>query len=166
MKKLTTFLSLALLAGAGLQMNAQEQTKLGVMGSYATKSEYFGAGVKAEIPIAHRFTISPSAIYYFPEDLHGMSQTLIEVNANAQYYFVEEYTFGVYGLAGLHYSHSKLSIDVPGGGSMSSSGSDFGVNLGAGINFNAGGVTPFAELRYLVMDGSQLMVGAGLMFNL
>lgn len=78
MKKLTTFLSLALLAGAGLQMNAQEQTKLGVMGSYATKSEYFGTGVKAEIPIAHRFTIAPSAIYYFPEDLHGMSQTLLK----------------------------------------------------------------------------------------
>lgn len=166
MKKVTTFLSLALLLGAGFEASAQEQTRIGVMGSYATKSEYFGAGVKAEIPIVERFTISPSAVYYFPEDLYGMSQTLIEVNANAQYYFVEEYTFGVYGLAGLHYSHSKLSMDVPGVGGVSSSGGDFGVNLGAGFNFNAGSVTPFAELRYLIMDGPQLMVGAGLLFNL
>lgn len=49
---------------------------------------------------------------------------------------------------------------------MDASDGRFGLNLGAGANFELGGITPFAEIKYVIIDEGQLVLGAGVKFNL
>ncbi|WP_238307600.1 hypothetical protein [Xanthomarina gelatinilytica] len=73
----------------------------------------------------------------------------------------------VYALNGLNYSSVKVSFDEAFLGSYSSSDGRFGLNLGSRINFNHGGnTTTFVELKYVIIDGGQLVAGARVKFNL
>ena len=90
-----------------------------------------------------------------------------EVNANANYYLLNQDNIGVYALGGLNYSSVKVSFDNAWLGSSSASDGRFGLNLGGGINFKLGGnIIPFAEIKYVIIDGGQLVAGAGAKFNL
>lgn len=146
---------------------AQENTRLGGMVAYGTEIESIGLGVNAEFPVMENFTIAPSFLYYFPKEEAGIDMEWWELNANANYYFVNNESIGFYGLAGLNYSN--VSIDYGGmfGGTADASDGEFGLNLGAGANFEIGSsIIPFAEARYVIIDGGQLVIGAGVKFNL
>jgi outer membrane immunogenic protein len=146
---------------------SQEETRIGGFLAYGTEIENLGIGVNAEFPIIENLTISPSIIYYFPKDEHGFKVNWFEVNANANYYFVTNDNLGFYGLAGLNYSSVKVSFDDPFFGSGSASDGRIGLNLGAGANFELGGnIVPFAEVKYVIIDGGQLVIGAGVRFNI
>lgn len=146
---------------------AQENTRIGAMLAYGTEIESIGIGANAEFPIIENMTISPSFIYYFPKEEFGVKMNWFEVNANANYYFVNQDNLGVYALGGLNYSSIKVSFDDSWLGSFSVSEGRFGLNLGAGINFPLGGsIVPFAEVKYVIIDGGQLVAGAGVKFNL
>jgi len=147
---------------------SQEETRIGGFLAYGTEIENLGIGVNAEFPIIENLTISPSFIYYFPKEEYGMKINWFEVNANANYYFVTNDNLGFYGLAGLNYSSIKVSFDDPfWGESFSGSDGRVGLNLGAGANFELGGsIVPFAEVKYVIIDGGQLVIGAGVKFNI
>lgn len=167
MKKTVFFI--AFMAGVLATVQAQEETKIGAFVAYGSEIESVGVGANAEFPIAENLTISPSLIYYFPREEYGIKWSWLEVNANANYYFVNEESLGVYAIGGLNYSSIKVSYDESlgfGGGSSASDG-EFGLNLGAGANFDLGGsITPFAELKYVIINGGQLVAGAGVKFSL
>lgn len=145
---------------------AQESTRIGAFLAYGTEIENIGIGANAEFPIIENLTISPSFIYYFPKEEYGIKMNWFEVNANANYYFVTQDNMEVYALGGLNYSSIKVSYEDSGFGNYSSSDGRFGLNLGGGINFNMGRVTPFAELKYVIIDGGQLVAAAGVKFNI
>lgn len=150
-------------------MSAQTDTRLGAMLAYGTEIENLGFGVNAEFPIIENLTISPGFIYYLPKDESGISVNWWELNANANYYLLHEDTFGLYGLAGINYSHVKVDFDGTqwGGASMEASDGRIGLNLGVGANFTIGSsVVPFVETKYVIIDEGQLVVAAGVRFHL
>ncbi|MDT0642811.1 outer membrane beta-barrel protein [Zunongwangia sp. F363] len=149
--------------------SAQDETRLGAMLAYGTEIENLGIGVNAEFPIMENLSISPGFIYYLPKDQSGIDLNWWEINGNANYYFIDNERLVFYGLGGLNYSHVQLDYDGSqfGGGSMEVSDGRFGLNLGAGANFSIGSnITPFAEIKYVIIDGGQLVIGAGVKFNL
>ena len=149
---------------------AQTETKIGGLIAYGTEIENIGIGANAEFPIIDKLTISPSFIYYLPKDEAGIKINWFEVNANANYYFLDKDTIGVYGIAGLNYSSVKVNYednDFGFLGDFSASDGRFGLNLGGGANFNLGGsITPFTEIKYVLIDEGQLVIAGGIKFNL
>lgn len=149
--------------------NAQTESKLGVFLAYGTEIENIGFGANAEFPIADKLTIAPSIIFYLPNETSGIKINWLEFNANANYYFVEEDNLGFYGIAGLNYSSVKVKYDnlLGFGGAFSGNSGRFGLNLGAGANFGgSGSIVPFAEVKYVIIDGGQLVVAGGVKFNI
>jgi len=148
---------------------SQNETKIGALLGYGTEIENIGIGVDAEFPVMEKLTISPSFIYYLPKDEFGVNINWFEFNADANYYFLTEDNLDIYGIGGLNYS--SVSIDYDGtsifGEDRSVNDGRFGLNIGGGANFNIGsGITPFAELKYVVIDGGQLVIAAGVKFNI
>lgn len=147
-------------------------TRVGGMVAYGSEIENVGVGVNAEFGILDKLSVSPSFIYYFPKEEGPVEATWFEINANANYYVLENTQFDVYGLAGLNYTHVKVDVDMPsvggfGGGSSSGSDSRFGLNLGAGGNINlSGGIMPFAELKYVIIDDGQFVIAGGVKFKI
>lgn len=172
-KLIIATLSLAFIGFFSTTANAQEiDTRLGVMLAYGTEIENIGIGANAEFGIADNLSISPSLIYYFPKTEGPIKVNWFEVNGNANYYFVNDGEFHVYGLAGLNYSSVKAKYDGAGyeelPGSYSASDGRFGLNLGAGANMyiSNSGIMPFAELKYVIIDDGQLVIAAGVKFNI
>lgn len=157
-----------LFIGGIFTSTAQTETRIGAMLAYGTEAENIGIGANAEFPVMEALTISPSFIYYLPKDNTGVSLNWWELNGNANYYFVDNEGLAFYGLAGLNYSHVSWDYD-DNFGFVSGSVDDgrFGLNLGAGANFDIGrSIIPFAELKYVIIDGGQLVLAAGVKFNL
>lgn len=169
MKIKLLFITALLLIGNCLVTTAQTETRLGAMVAYGTEIENVGIGINAEFPVMENLTISPALIYFLPKDEYGINVNWWEINGNANYYFMDSEGFGFYGIAGLNYTHVSIDYDDSpfGGGSMEASDGRFGLNLGAGANFNIGSsIIPFAEAKYVIIDGSQLVIAAGIKFNI
>lgn len=153
-------------------VNAQDiETRIGAMLAYGTEIENLGIGANAEFGILDKISISPSFIYYLPKDNGSINVTWFEFNANGNYYFMQDEKFDVYGLAGLNYTHVSVKYDGPSfegyGGDISNSDGRIGLNLGGGANLNlSGNITPFAELKYVIIDGGQLVIAAGVKFSI
>jgi outer membrane protein X len=165
-------LSLMFLGLFSKNVQAQEiETRIGGMLAYGSEIENIGIGVNAEFGITDKLSISPSFIYYFPKEVGPVKVNWFEINGNANYYLLQDEGFQVYGLAGLNYTNMKVKYDGPSseayGGNFSGSDGKFGLNIGAGANLNLdGNITPFAELKYVISDFDQLMIAAGVKFNI
>lgn len=123
-----------------------------------------GIGGVAEFKVAEKVTIAPQLIFYFPEDRGGADVNLLEINVNANYYFLDHDVFELYGLGGLNFARVKVDNDGPGG---DFSDTEIGLNLGIGSNFQIGkNFVPFAELRLTLGEWDQTMLGLGVKFNL
>ncbi len=167
MKKIIATLSIIVLSV--FSITAQEDTRIGGFVAYGSEIKSIGLGANAEFPIIENLTIAPSFIYYFPNDEEFIKTTIFEINGNANYYFVNTESIGFYGLGGINYTSLKVEIEDFGfgfGGASASEGK-IGLNLGAGANFNIGkNWMPFAELKYVLSDYDQLVLLAGVRFNL
>src|SRR5690606_16297649 len=161
--------ALSIVTFSYLSVNAQESTRIGGFLAFGSEIETIGFGANAEFPIMENLTISPGFIFYLPKDEVYVKMTIFELNANANYYFINDDTFGIYGLAGLNYTNVKVRVEDFGFGlgDTSSNEGKFGLNLGGGANFNLGkNWMPFAELKYVLSDYDQLVFLAGVKFNL
>ena len=149
--------------------NAQEDTRMGGFIGYGSEIKTVGFGLNAEFPLIENLTIAPSFTYYLPKDEDIVKTTIFEINGNANYYFMNDDSIGFYGLAGINYTSVKVEVEDFGfgiGGASASEGK-IGLNLGAGANFNIGkNWMPFAELKYVLSDYDQLVLMAGVKFNL
>lgn len=153
-----------------LSANAQENTRIGAMLAYGTEIENIGIGANAEFPIMENLTLAPSFTYFLPKDESSIVKTtFFELNANANYYFLQDDSFSIYGLAGLNYTNVKVKVEDfgLGFGDASVSEGKIGLNIGGGVNFNLDkNWTPFTELKYVVSNFDQLVLVAGIKFNL
>lgn len=168
MKSSIIVTSFMLFFGGIFLSSAQTDTRLGVLIAYGSEIENVGLGVNAEFPVMESLTISPSFVYYFPKENYlTVDMNWWELNANANYYFVDNENLGFYGLAGLNYSHISVDYDIPGGSSVDTSDGEFGLNLGVGANFDINSkITPFAQAKYVIIDGGQFVIAAGIRFNI
>lgn len=168
MKTINTFFGIVFLCCTLHFAHAQGETRIGALLAYGTEVENLGIGANAEFPIMDKLTISPSFIYYLPKDQVGVKVNWFEINGNANYYFLEQDNLSVYGLGGLNYSSVKVKYDGPYGDLIDYGAADgrFGLNIGGGANFILGNHMPFAELKYVIIDGGQLVLAAGVKFGL
>lgn len=157
MKKLGVTLAFMVCMLAAADTFAQK--KIGVMLGYGTEVEQIGLGINGEFNINSKVSISPSFIYWFPED----PIKWWEFNANVNYYFSTAGTADFYGLAGVNLFTLKYDGDIPNG---DDSNSEVGLNLGAGVNFNVGeNWEPFTELKFVIGDADQLGLFFGIKFR-
>lgn len=147
---------------------AQVDTRIGGLLAFGTEVSQPAIGVNGEFRVMDELAISPSFLYYFPKKEGPIKANYFEVNGNANYYFIEdENDFDVYGLAGLTYLNASVSYDGLGSEYFSgASSSSFGLNLGAGANMHLNGFMPFAELKYQIISGGQLVISAGVKFEI
>lgn len=151
-------------------ISAQTETTIGGLVAYGTEIESVGIGANAEFPILEKLTLSPSFIYFLPKEAGLSKINWFELNANANYYFLDQETVSVYGIGGLNYSSVKVTFDGENdlfGNDFSASDGRVGLNLGAGANFSIGGrLIPFTEIKYVLIDGGQLVIAGGVKFKI
>src|SRR5688572_10773144 len=155
MKKSGVALAFIVCMMAAVDSSAQ---KIGVMLGYGTEVEELGIGVNGEFNINDKVSISPSFVYWFPED----PISWWEFNANVNYYFTKAGSADFYGLAGINLFSAKIDYN-----GENDSNSEVGLNLGAGVNFNIGkNWEPFTELKFVIGDADQLGLFFGAKFKL
>jgi outer membrane protein X len=131
--------------------------------------DQIGIGGIGEFKVANRVTISPQILFYLPESRGNYDWAFMELNANANYYFYNQDIFEFYGFGGLNFTRWQARYDGPGNNNDFDDESDveIGLNLGGGINFEVGrNFVPFSEIRVTVGDFDQIVISAGLKFNL
>lgn len=101
-----------------------------------------------------------SATYYLPKN----DLSWFIVDANAQYNFVKQDNLIVYGLAGLNMTMWNFSADLGPFGKVETSGTDTGINVGAGARKNVGKIELFGEVKYVLSGAEFFSIGAGILF--
>jgi opacity protein-like surface antigen len=172
MKKNFLLVVVLMLAFVG---SAAAQNRAGVHLVFGSEIDQPGIGFNGEFFVAEKVSIAPELDLFLPEKSNYTSGgTKVNVKASTwsiggdvHYYFVSDDKIGFYGLAGLNLAVFKGSVKTTNPTTESStSDSEVGLNLGAGINFKvAGKVTPFAQLKYQT-NYEQLLLQAGIRFNL
>lgn len=171
-RKLSTALAAAALValmGAG---DLQGQVAFGAQGNWGSEAD-FGVGGRVLIDLGQAvpgLDIAGDFNYFFPdEETDQADLTWWEINGNAQYAFpIEESSVRPYLAAGLNVT--RIEVDVDGGQDgpgfdFSGDNTEVGLNLGGGIKFPAGSVTPYIEGRAVVSDADQVVVTGGILFG-
>jgi outer membrane protein X len=123
----------------------------------------FGIGAKFQYNILTPLRLEGAFTYFLKKDLVSMWD--LSVNAHWLFHVADKIT--VYPLAGLGVLGSKVNIDLDGFGSASTSSSEFGVNLGGGIDYVlTNKLFLNAELKYKIGGTwDRLLISAGLAYK-
>jgi hypothetical protein len=128
--------------GAGLVLWSQGGTDVGIE----------GRGV-FNLASAPNLAIAPDIQYFFVENI-----TIIAIDPNVHYNFTNfRGGGGLYGLAGLNILIASAS---------GASDTDLGINLGAGVMGDLGGITGYGDLKLVLGNGTGVVISAGLLFPL
>jgi hypothetical protein len=152
MKKLLCTVALVgMLAAPGV---IQAQVEVGPVAAFHDDLD-FGIGGFVAIPVPSlnpNLAIVPNFIYYFPEFIDAF-----EINGDAVYRFVVSADSPVipWAMAGLNVMRFSA------GGA---SNTEIGLNLGGGVDFTAGSLTPFAGAKFEIQDGTGFVIFGGLGF--
>lgn len=159
MKKL---LSISLVLAVILILTIQEvnaQTDVGVGLLFGTEVETIGLDVRGIHMVTDNIAVAPDlTVFLFKERLDWF-----EVNLNANYVFDVDAVADLYALAGLNIAFITPDIE----------GVDDDTNIEAGLNIGGGVTYPltdflkaFGELRLVIGDADQLVLGGGLRYNI
>ena len=185
MKKLLTilFVTILLFGTSSFFNSAEAQTeegdiKLGVGLAFGSGVGFAGLDNDLGIRVDGYYAVTPEIragadfTFYFPKSEGDVDLTVWELNFNGNYIFLDEDGLLVYALAGINIT--GISIDVPsvntGFGTFggSSSDSEFGLNLGGGLEYALDFADLFAEAKLGNLGGNadQFALGVGLRFPL
>lgn len=181
MKKLFLVLCVALI-GMGSAFAQKGEQRVGLNLNYGTEVANAGLGAKYQYGLTDAIRLEGGFDYFFKKD----GASMWDININAHYLFPFADKFAAYPLVGLTYSHWKMDGygvdlgDTSGLGSFgddldefeegmnsSESSSKFGVNLGAGIQYdiNDKWAANF-EIKYqLIGDYGQAVFGIGAIYK-
>lgn len=167
MKKITTLVFMVLFSVLAVQTAQAQFVKAGVGLMYGSEIERLGVRADGVYQINEEFRAVVDLGLFFPEEFGNTTFTWWELNANANYVFHadEEQGLTAYALGGLNYTTLKYKFD-DGTNTSSSSNSEVGLNLGAGLEYGMGFGDLFGELKFVIGDADQLNIGAGLRFPL
>ncbi|NIR46648.1 MAG: porin family protein [Gemmatimonadetes bacterium] len=149
-----SLLAVCLLTVLAWPATLSAQLDVGPQASWADDAD-FGIGGRAMlgIPVDIPLAAIGSFDYFFPDG----DVDYWEINANAVYKFrVPGGVVAPYAGAGLNVAHTSV-------GDLSET--DVGLNLLGGATFDAGQLTPFAELRVELGGGEQFVLTGGLLFT-
>jgi len=183
MKKLLTilFVTILLFGTSSFFNSAEAQTeegdiKLGVGLAFGSGVGFAGLDNDLGIRVDGYYAVTPEIragadfTFYFPKSEGDVDLTVWELNFNGNYIFLDEDGLMVYALAGINIT--GITIDVPsvdtGFGTFggSSSESEFGLNLGGGLEYALDFADLFAEAKLGNLGGNadQFALGVGLRF--
>lgn len=166
MKKLTLLVLFTALIGVTSNANAQNMSgdfAAGVGAGYGFDIEALGINAGFLYSFTDEIRAAVDFTYWMPDN-EGVDETAWEINANAHYLFVNDMDLRVYALAGIHYAYYEFSFDFF-GVSMEADDSEIGFNVGAGLEYDLGGIMLFAEPKFTVGGFEQLSVIAGVRFG-
>ena len=117
-----------------------------------------GINLRGDIPVTEEIDVVPGFIYYFESDI-----SIFEFNANGHYNFEASDVVQPYALAGLNISRFEYDNEFRGVG-FDIDGTDIGLNLGGGVNFELGNINAFAEGRLLLGGFEDFSITTGVLF--
>lgn len=153
MKRLALLLvaSLAMLCAGAVE---RPPLAIGFTYNYATEYKQSGFGLKLQGRVGHHLRIEPEMIYMF----ENKDVTTLHLNLNVHYVMPMASRLNIYPFAGLGYSHW---------GYVGPNSNRWGLNLGAGVEYNLGRNWEFlGELRLqAVKSETQVLTTLGLKYN-
>jgi len=166
---LTVFSSLALSA----------QVKLGGKLAYGSEIKSIGIGAKGIYELNDTFSLSGELLYFLGDkeesSILGISTetktSSIALNTDLHYNLLDD-TFKVYALGGLNFVNFSSKVTTSstfgiGGLDVDSSGTFIGLNLGIGGLYEiSDNLNLVSELKYVLGDFDQVVLSAGVLFNL
>jgi len=155
MKKLLCVVALVGMLAA-VPGSAEAQLSAGPMAAFHDDLD-FGIGGFVSVPVPSldpNLTITPSFVYYFPDNFDAF-----EINGDVVYAFEvsEDTPVLPFAFAGLNIM--RFSSNLGGG-----SNTEMGLNLGGGIQFRAESVEPFAGAKFEIGDADGFVVFGGVGF--
>lgn len=174
-KSLNTCLACLLLLSAGIT-HAQLEIAAGLGLAYGTEAEAVGLQIRGDIDLTDQWGGSLNFVTFFSpnfgeEDLSGFAdiKTIYrEINFNAHYFAYSNDAITVYPLAGLNLTTAgiKSTINLPFVGSIGDTETKVGLNLGGGVRFMvADQISILGELKYVISDFDQLIIGAAGLYH-
>jgi hypothetical protein len=135
---------------------------------YGSEIEQLGAQVNAYFRLTDQIRVGGDVTFYArdSETIFGtrFETSLTELNANGHYLFFDEPGFGAYGIGGVNLSFVRARADIPGIGRLSESDSEVGLNVGVGAESRMGWGTIYGEVKYVISDFDQAVIGVGVRF--
>lgn len=153
-----TFIYLLCLLFLFFAQRATAQFSAGAGLAYGAELEDLGIQVKGLYQINDDWRGAADLIFYFDgeEDIN-----VTEINLNGNYLFGDLESVAPYALAGLNIFRVGTSFD-----GASFSVSEVGLNVGGGVNFPISEtLIGSAELKYVIGDADQLVIGAGVIYS-
>jgi opacity protein-like surface antigen len=126
----------------------------------------FGLKVDGIYTINEEFRAGADFGFYFPHEENGFKQTVWELNFNGNYVFHNQDALLLYGLGGINITNISFDQSNNQGFNISGSDSEFGLNVGGGLEYGLDFGDLFAELKYVLSDADQLVLGAGVRFGI
>jgi hypothetical protein len=143
----------------GVPTSAFAQVEAGPILAYHTDAEAVGIGAFVGIPIASvaGLAIVPDFIWFFPD-----GYDYFEINGDVVYNFTVGPDSPVVPFAFAGLNIARTSVDI---GTTNFSNTDVGLNLGGGVNFQAGSIQPFAGAKFEIQDQTGFVIFGGLGFQ-
>lgn len=174
MKKLSISILAVFISVISFNTSQAQFVKAGVGLMYGSEIEKIGLRVDGVYQINDEFRAVADLGIFMPDktDLGGGDEVTItwwEFNANANYIFLSDEESGLtaYALGGLNFTTLRWSYSGDNSGMFNdNSETEFGLNIGAGAEYNLDFADLFGELKFVIGDADQLNIGIGLRFPL
>lgn len=138
------------------------QLKLGGALLYGTEVDGIGIQGNGLYEITPEIDIAASINIFFPDEGDTGLDSWWAVNGDVHYnVYSSEQLSKLYGLAGLNIT--TIKVNTPFG---SADEGEIGLNLGGGAAFDVNFGSIFGEIKYVISDFDQLVIGAGVRFPL
>lgn len=155
MKSILTTITLSIFLIGFANNAAAQKFGFGAGVAYGTDIEEIGIQAGVLYSITNEIRSGVDVVYYMTDS----NLTWIEINANGHYGFVNTDDLFIYGLAGVNYVTTKVEV-----AGFSATGTDTGVNLGAGLDYSFGAVGIYTEVKYALTGNGQVVASGGVRF--
>ncbi|QRM90992.1 outer membrane beta-barrel protein [Lacinutrix sp. WUR7] len=152
----------------------QIQAQISIGGGLGYNEKISGPGftLKGVFTITDNIAISPSASYFFGNQVYGYKRSLLAGDVNAHYYFnILENKLKVYPVAGINFSSYKTGNsyynDLFDYETKQVTDNALGANIGAGATYQfTEKLKVYLEPKFVISDYSQVVINAGVLLNL
>lgn len=167
-RSIILLLAIVLSANIFAQKFNKENLRVGAGLVYATEIGNIGINFNGAYAFTEQWESSLGFSHIFEKDY--VRYNVLDLDAHYVFYQHDE-KLNVYGLAGLGFTFWKVTIPAMDLGwgvttpEESATGTETGLNLGVGANYSLSDNLNLApEIRYTIMDGSYLRIGASVQY--
>ena len=151
------YLVIAFVFAGFMTQTASAQMSVGAGLSYGTEIEELGINIRFNYGFTEKIEGTANVTFWLVGE-EGINFTTI--NLDAHYYFLDNEKFNVYGIGGLNIARTKIEFL-----GVSASDSEYGLNVGAGIDLGLSDALGFfGEVKYVIGDADQLALTAGVKY--